>query len=230
MELADIQLGHWTLVFSQVTGRVLDSSKWSETHVSGGGGGTPPSYGGNHPEAKSVDIRSTVTTEHEVWIKDEDTGKEQDIRLSGVDVPLRAGQRITLISLRGWRNGREKNRLDNVRLVNHDAGGYWQLQSTDKVRDLAGYATLRRFLYGFVIVVVSLVGGCSVLVGDAEPGSRVTVLLVAGVVVALAVRRMRGIPKDEPLATHLTELVRAAFRAGEASANPNGHEGEQGRA
>ena len=49
MELADIQLGHWTLVFSQVTGRVLDSSKWSETHVSGGGGGTPPSYGGNHP-------------------------------------------------------------------------------------------------------------------------------------------------------------------------------------
>ena len=41
---------------------------------------------------------------------------------------------------------------------------------------------------------------------------------------------MRGIPKDEPLATHLTELVRAAFRAGEASANPSGHEEEQGRA
>ena len=101
MELADIQLGHWTLVFSQVTGRVLDSSKWSETHVSGGGGGTPPNYGGNHPGTKSVDIRSTVTTEHEFWIKDEDTGKEQDIRLSGVDVPLRTGQHITLISVSG---------------------------------------------------------------------------------------------------------------------------------
>ena len=74
MELADLEFGKRTLVFRQYTGAVLDTSKWSETHVSGGGGGGM-SFQGGQGKTAPVSISSSTSTQHDIWIKDEETGK-----------------------------------------------------------------------------------------------------------------------------------------------------------
>ncbi|MBO0399812.1 hypothetical protein ACK36F_07690 [Aeromonas veronii] len=116
--------------FWQVTGEVLGSNKYSETHVSvsssGGGGYVGPN--GGHVSAPSVHSTSSTITNHEFWIKTED-GLEKDIKLRGVDVPLRPGQKITLISAK--RKGAD-NGWYSI-LVNHSAGKHWFINSAEEL-------------------------------------------------------------------------------------------------
>lgn len=119
--------------FWGVTGEVLSTDKFSETHVSSTGGGG--SVGGHvHPQhggqvsgyvAPPV-INSTVVTNHEIWIRTAD-GKENNYNLSGKDIPLRAGQKVTVIY------ARRKEATDGwtVLFVNHSAGKYWILTSPE---------------------------------------------------------------------------------------------------
>ena len=83
-----------TIDFWQVTGEVLSHDKHSETHVSsyGGGGYVGPQGGHISPAI----VSSTVTNKQDIWIKADD-GQELSLHLTGVDVPLRAGQKITVL-------------------------------------------------------------------------------------------------------------------------------------
>jgi len=116
--------------FWQVTGEVLGSNKYSETRVSvssSGGGGHVGRHGG-HVSAPTVHSTSSAVTNHEFWIRTED-GLEKDIKLRGLDIPLRAGQKITLISLgrKGVGNGWYSI------LVNHNAGKHWFINSAEEL-------------------------------------------------------------------------------------------------
>lgn len=102
--MEDFKHGRKTVAFWAMTGEVLDSSKYSETHVSvssSGGGGSGyihPQYRGHiNVQAPQVHSTSTSIVNHEFWIRTKD-GSEKPAELRNVDIPLRAGQKITLIS------------------------------------------------------------------------------------------------------------------------------------
>jgi hypothetical protein len=100
------------LEFSGVSGDVIDQQKYSETHVSSSGGGGYVGPHGGHVSAPS--IHSTAVTKQEFWLKADDGG-EKAIQLSGVDVAIRTGQKITLISAKRV----DKNDSYPIALINH---------------------------------------------------------------------------------------------------------------
>lgn len=104
--------------FWSETGEVLGSDKHSETHVSSSGGGGHLHNGSGYISSPSVN--STTITNHEFWIKKED-GTEKDIKLRGVDIPLRPGQKVTIVSA-GHVN---KDKGVYSILVNHSANKHW---------------------------------------------------------------------------------------------------------
>lgn len=116
--------------FWRITGEVLGSNKYSETRVnvssSGGGGYIGPN--GGHVAPTTVDVSSTTVINHEFWIKTED-GHEKDVKFSGVDIPLRPGQKITLIS--AGRKGTGSGWYSI--LVNHSAGKHWFIKSAEEL-------------------------------------------------------------------------------------------------
>ena len=115
--------------FWQVTGEVLGSNKYSETHVSSSGGGGYVGQHGGHVSAPT--IHSSTVTNHEFWIKTED-GLEKPIKLRGIDVPLRPGQKITLISAGRKEAGSGWYSI----LVNHSAGKHWFINSAEELNKM----------------------------------------------------------------------------------------------
>lgn len=89
--MEDFTFNGKTVGFWEISGDVISSDKFSETHVySQGGGSSAPS------------VHSNVVTKQEFWLKTID-GVEKSIQLAGADVPLRLGQKVTVIAaqLRG---------------------------------------------------------------------------------------------------------------------------------
>ena len=222
MELPSLEVGKWTLAFSGVTGRVLDTSKRSETRFSGGGGGARPGQDSVDP----VHISSTVTTKHEFWINDEVTGREWAVQLAGVDLPLRTGQRVTMVSATATRG--DKAGLANVLLVNHDAGKFWTLRGGgDLANHFFGRAGNRAGL-GCAIALLLVTGGSIVALGGADSGR----LAMAAVMVALAVGPLKEflkIPGVKPISAHLDEVGRAALRDGGPQSGSRSHETKRGQ-
>ena len=115
------------ITFSWWTGTVTDSQKRSETHISSSGG-----YGYIHNGTGSITsprIHSTVINKHEIWLKHED-GTESTHKIGGADIPLRVGQKVTLIAgfpqtETGW----------NLLLYNYNAQKYWYVLNTDEICD-----------------------------------------------------------------------------------------------
>lgn len=110
------------LIISTQTGVVADSQKWSETHVSSSNGGGYVSREGGYISAPT--INSSSSTKHEFWLELED-GTEKPIRLSDVDIPLRVGQKITMISIK------LVDKIDEYwcALYNHTAKEYHEIHS-----------------------------------------------------------------------------------------------------
>ena len=108
--MKDLTINKNTFSFDSITGEVLSQNKFSETHVSGGGGG------GSHGHTRSVSISSQAITKHEFWIKTDD-GREEAIQLSGADVAIREGQRISLITI--WNPSKDTGHY--AMIVNHTA-------------------------------------------------------------------------------------------------------------
>ncbi len=162
MEPFDFQgkrLEGWT-----ITGTVLSVKKHSRTHVttSGGGGWVGPNGGTVAPPT----VTSSTTTELEIWLRCDGSDGETTIKLFNVEVPLREGQRITLIA------AKRPQAKDGfwLTLVNHAANRHWQLSTNVQVSKqgkLDAYPLLRwydwivAFLLGWVVLprVLRYVGG-----------------------------------------------------------------------
>lgn len=117
-----------TIEFWDITGTVSDTSKFSETHVwsSGGGGHTGPNGGHVSP----VSIHSKSITNHEFWIHTDD-GRQVDIQLRDVNIPLRKGQRISMIYAQklNAKSGRA------ALLVNHSAQKHWPINTAAELNN-----------------------------------------------------------------------------------------------
>ena len=126
MELESFKHNNKEIVFWEITGEVMSSNKHSETQVwSSGGGGYVGPQGG---QVAAPTVQSRAITNHEFWLKTTD-GKEKSIQLSDVDIPLREGQKITLIcaSEKGVDSGKY------AVLINHNAEKHWYIRSCDSL-------------------------------------------------------------------------------------------------
>lgn len=105
--------GDVTVNFTVLSGEVVGSEKMSETHItSTGGNGQFDSNG----QPIAVHINSVMVINHEFWIRTAD-GIEHDVSFRGLDIPLRSGQNISLIS--AVSNDGEK--LLHTHLQNHSS-------------------------------------------------------------------------------------------------------------
>jgi hypothetical protein len=80
------------LIFCLRNGVILGDQIWSETKVSGNGGGLMV----NGIGVASSRTRSTITNKREIWIRFDD-GTEQSITVIADRVRVRTGQRVTLV-------------------------------------------------------------------------------------------------------------------------------------
>ncbi|WP_252108099.1 MULTISPECIES: hypothetical protein [unclassified Halomonas] len=97
--------------FWQVQGEVLDTDRYSETHVQ--------SQGINNRY-----LRVSQRKYHDFWVRD-DEGREHSIQLEEVNVPLRPKQRITLVCAK--RQDKKEGLICS--LVNHSTGQEHEISS-----------------------------------------------------------------------------------------------------
>lgn len=107
------------------TGDVVGSGKRSDTYVSGGGS--------VREGTGSVSISSTVVVQQEFFLR-EDNGEETPVQISGFDIPIRDGQRVTMIYVArknvdsGW----------GGRLVNLNANKFFKTNRPRRLLKLLG--------------------------------------------------------------------------------------------
>ena len=213
MELADLPFGKSTLVFRHATGTVLDTAKRSETHVSGSGGGGMSFHGGQGGRTDPVTISSSTTTRHDIWIKDEETGKDRPIQLSGVDMPLRTGQRITMISVGEERDGKEPEGWWYATVVNHDAGRCWDVAKGEVFVNRRGFGGVARlYRWWFFALVPLVIGGCSIVIASTDS---IAVAFLAVAVLGVSFARLRKLPDGDLIDRHLAELGQTVLEQGE---------------
>ena len=136
--------------FWEITGEVMSSSKHSETQVwSSGGGGSVGPQGGY---VAAATVHSKAITNHEFWLLTAD-GKEKVIQLKDVDIPIREGQKITLIAAQE----KDSETAYYSVLVNHNAEKYYIIQSAEKLNELfkifTGFMSFKGF---FIVFLISL--------------------------------------------------------------------------
>lgn len=114
------------------SGRVTDSNKRTSVVSSGSG--------------ENLNVSSI--TKHDIWIREED-GTEVPIQVAGADIPLRIGQRISVVAaaLDGEEDGHA------VALVNHSSGQWSRTLSEENVRSLFRVTT--HWAVGWVVLAVS---------------------------------------------------------------------------
>lgn len=129
----DLNYGSAQIKFWQVHGEVLDTDRYSETHVQARGGG--------YAYPSSVNV--SQTNHQDFWIRDDD-GRERAIQLEDTSIPLRPGQRITLINAQ--RQGCERSWMCS--LVNH---------ATDQVHEITSPKVLQHRFRMVRITGISLI-------------------------------------------------------------------------
>jgi len=146
MNNSDFKYKRKTIEFSWLTGTLLSQNKYSETHVSSsGGGGTVTPHGGvvHAPTASS-----TVITNQDFWIKTDD-GAEEPIQLRDCDIPLREGQRITVISAQT-----KKHHPSPVVLINHTAQKHWYIKEASEFNQQYSISSSLSYIITFILIVI----------------------------------------------------------------------------
>lgn len=191
-------------------GRVIDSDKVSETHVSSSGGDVWTDANGN-AHSTPLTVSSTSVTNHDFWIMTDD-GNEKNIKLSGFDVPLRVGQRITMLYAKkegtdtGW----------PAALINHNAKKHWYLYSGKKLRENIDFFRFTTFesLLGLT-VWVSICGGIlGLMFMIAGEAGGYTLILILGALIHLRSAYKLGarVEKAEAgLDSHIGELCQKIY-------------------
>lgn len=198
--MQDFTHGDKTVEFTALIGEVVGSEKLSETHVSSsGGGGYVGKHGGHVSPAQ---IRSTSVINHEFWVRT-DAGVERDVKLKGRDIPLRTGQRITLIS--ATHKGGAGSSWYSV-LVNHSAKKHWFLNSGPLLGKLLGLAP-----FNFKALLISI--ALCVALGYVT-GSHTFAFLLGGgyFVYRFYVDYKRHTAMVNQLNKHLEQLVQQAYQ------------------
>ncbi|MCE9924359.1 hypothetical protein LZ640_07655 [Aeromonas media] len=185
--------------FWSVTGEIMAQNKFSETHVSSSGGGGYVGTHGGHISAPRV--HSTTVTNHEFWIKTED-GTEESVQLAGCDIPLREGQKITLISAGVKGKGEGYYSV----LVNHNAKNHWFINKADSLNkrlkiDVASGKSI--LITGGLFCLVTYIAD-SLGAGAAVAG--------AFVIYRLATRISRLFKMTNALDQHLESLAQQAYQ------------------
>ncbi len=133
-----------------VTAHVIEEKVWSETRVSGGGGGSTP-FGGVHISS----VKSSTVEKQRVWLQD-DTGHQFEITFKNNEMPCRAGHSLTLIYMRAKRKADEDKNNYNVMVYNNTTGAFSRLQSglNDVVNDAVKFSFLVLFAWlgGFYLI------------------------------------------------------------------------------
>ena len=109
------QIGKTNFEFQSLRGEVAGASKWSTTHVSGGGGGGYVHQGTGYSATAPV---TSTTTEHDQFFVRRSDGKETPMRLSDAKLALRDGQDVSLV----WGIPAGKNEGAYVAVMNHTTG------------------------------------------------------------------------------------------------------------
>lgn len=129
------------------TGVVLSSEKRTETtaHQTDGRVNT---YGNN------IDISMPKTTftsvlKHDFWIKKKD-GTEEAIRISGIDIPLRPEQEVTMI----YAGEKGKGGYQAI-FVNHSAGKFWFINNPGALANY--FKSFNFFVKSFLIALIALI-------------------------------------------------------------------------
>lgn len=127
-----------TLNFRKLTGVVIGIRDRSESrlHSSGGGGYVGP-HGGY---VSAPTIRMETTARLEIWIRT-DKGNEECAELPTTDIPLKEGQRITLVFYVGPEN---KNHVSI--LVNHNARRHWFVLNAESFAQAIAINPIRTIL------------------------------------------------------------------------------------
>ena len=198
MQLPNLSLGRRSVEFTHVTGEVLDEKKWSDTHVSGGGG-SADSQGRTHVSP----VTSTKITNQEIWIKEHGAGAQTPVRLVGFDVPISAGQWVTFVSAsRGYIE------LNNVLYVNHDAGSSWERYVHPRYleKELRPFVYLGRSLLFWLIVLAGVIGGIA--------GSGLGYLVLAGSIASLVALTVPWVRVQRALLEHMKKLREVVLQEG----------------
>jgi hypothetical protein len=126
--------------FSAITGEIAGSSKRSETHVSGSGGGQMP-----------VSIASSVTVKQEFFIRSDD-GSEIPYQLTNLDIPVRDGHRVSMI------HGAVNHHSAPVRFVNHATRVFSAINPSSRCVAEWGFRRLGgRILFGATAFVIGAI-------------------------------------------------------------------------
>jgi hypothetical protein len=197
--MQDFTFDDKTVEFTALTGEVVGSEKLSETHVSSSGGGGYVGAHGGH--VSPPQIRSTSIINHEFWVRT-DAGVERDVKLKGHDIPLRTGQRITLIS--ATCKGGTSSRYSV--LVNHSAQKQWFLSSGQLLGKFLGLAPFNWKAFLSAVALCTALGYVT--------GLQTTAFLLGGgyFVYRFYVDYKRHCAMVDQLNAHLKLLVQQAYQ------------------
>lgn len=184
-----------TVQFGHVSGTVLSSKKYSETHVSSSGGGGHVGRRGGYVAAPKV--HSRVVTRHEFWLRKLD-GTEQVFQFTNRDIALREGQQVSLlIAARA-----DAKQSWYAELVNHDARNRTAIST---LPELTEHLQLNEYTPQSFVKLALLLAGAWLAI---HFGSGLLGLATFGAFVYIAMKRqMRNYSAQRALATHLAGLA-----------------------
>ncbi len=150
---SDLQLAGTTVSFGGFTGRTRGVRRWSDSYVhaaSTGGQMIGSAYSQN-----AMQVHTMVTHKMEFFVTD-DTGRQHPVQVSGCDIPLADGQRVTVVTA-GVATGGTWPAV----LADHDSSQSYLL--SDKAlavnlglipSDLAAFNTQKRISYLFLLFIM----------------------------------------------------------------------------
>jgi len=198
--MKDFQNKGKALKFWSITGEVLSQNKFSETHVSSSGGGGYVGKSGGHVSAPTV--RSSTSINQEFWIKTDD-GKEKSVQLYDQDIPIREGQKITLIS--GGLKGKDPGY--KLVLVNHNSKEHWLITKAQELNSsLRAYVMTGKSL----LIAGGIWGVLNIVTNDGLFASYAAFFFI----VFRLVQKYYGITKfNKALDKHIEALAQEAYKA-----------------
>ncbi|VXB76501.1 conserved hypothetical protein [Pseudomonas sp. 8AS] len=189
------------------TGVVLSSEKRTETtaHQTAGRVNT---YG------KNIDVSMPTTTfssvlKHDFWIKKKD-GTEEAIHISGIDIPLRPEQEVTMI----YAAEKGKGGCQAV-FVNHSAGKFWVINDAG---ELTNHLKVFTFFWKSLLIALITFFGLAYPLAAIFSRSQDTVAIFAFLVAVgvlsyrIFVGMRRRLQFTKLLEAHLTSLARGMLK------------------